>query len=117
QAHRGKPAGDGWLLNPTDRQAAEPQEPDHGKSLCGDRRPGEAGHDRRHCEADAVKQRTVKRGLYVRVTETTETDEELRASLEKGRDQLSTFIADARHGAAKIVKDAGIDPDTLFQQE
>jgi hypothetical protein len=64
-----------------------------------------------------MKKRSVKRGLYVRVTETTETDDEMIASLHKHSGEIEKFIADAQRGAEKIVRDAGIDPETLLQRE
>jgi len=61
-----------------------------------------------------MKTRSAKRGLYERVTTTTETDAELRDALEELSGDLDWYIIDAAQVAGEVMREAGHDPAKLF---
>lgn len=61
-----------------------------------------------------MKEQTRKRGLFRLVNRTAETEDELFQVLEELSTSLDRYVADAEELASRLLAEAGIDPDTLF---
>lgn len=62
-----------------------------------------------------MKEQSRKRGLYQRVIQTPETESESFDNLRALADSLADYLADAEDVAGAILREADIDPDSLFE--